>query len=62
MQYISSSGEAKPTESMDKKYLVNALIKSVEARTMGGANASEQTINNVEALKAEIITRLGFDI
>lgn len=45
-------------ESMDKKYLVNALVSSVEQKKFGGKNANPQTIKNIEILKAEIIRRL----
>lgn len=59
MKYISGDGEEKDTATMDKKYLVNALITNVKTAAVSGEKAHPSVEQNVAALKEEIITRLS---
>lgn len=56
--YISADGEVKDVRAMDKKYLVNALIKNVKSVVQSGKNPHPEELNNIEVLKEEIIYRL----
>lgn len=56
--YISQDGTKIAPESMDKKYLVNALVATAKRVAWGGKNANQDDIRNIEALKAEIIRRI----
>ncbi len=56
--YLSSAGEKIEVASMDKKYLVNALIYNVIKVAGGGRNANPDDVKNIKILKTEIINRL----
>lgn len=55
--YISSDGTEKDTATMNSFNLVNGLIKNVQ-ESLASNGMDAVSAKNIEALKAELLTRL----
>jgi hypothetical protein len=56
--YTSSDGTQKDTATMNSFNLVNGLVKAVREASFAVGEDVAKANNNVDALKAEILTRL----